>query len=53
MSLQPRPVPTVPDDTARIARAVFPKGNVLIAHPHEHVAIYEDTPGHSPVHTYW
>jgi transposase len=27
MSLQPRPVPPVPDDTARVARAASPKGN--------------------------
>ena len=27
MSLQPRPTPPVPDDTARVARAAFPKGN--------------------------
>jgi len=27
MSLQPRPTPPVPDDTARVARSTFPKGN--------------------------
>src|SRR5438309_11132929 len=27
MSLQPRPTPPVPDDTARVAHAAFPKGN--------------------------
>src|SRR3954452_23047033 len=27
MSLQPRPTPPVPDATARVARAAFPKGN--------------------------
>jgi transposase len=27
MSLQPTPIAPVPDDTARIARAAFPKGN--------------------------
>jgi transposase len=27
LSLQPRPTPHVPDDTARVARAAFPKGN--------------------------
>src|SRR6516165_1027483 len=27
MSLQPRPTPPVPDDTARVARAAFPRGN--------------------------
>lgn len=27
MSLQPRPIPSVPAETARVARAAFPKGN--------------------------
>src|SRR6476469_7271304 len=27
MSLQPRPTPPVPDDTAKVARAAFPDGN--------------------------
>jgi transposase len=27
MSLQPRPIPSVPHETARVARAAFPKGN--------------------------
>jgi transposase len=27
VSLQPRPVPAVPEDTARVAHAAFPKGN--------------------------
>jgi hypothetical protein len=30
MSLQPQEVPPVPDETRRIARAAFPKGNVYI-----------------------
>jgi len=30
MSLQPLEVPPVPDETRRIARAAFPKGNVYI-----------------------
>lgn len=30
MSLQPRPVPPIPEQTARIARAAFPKGNPYI-----------------------
>ncbi len=42
MSLQPRPVPMVPDDTARVARAAFPKGNVLMRMRDELGAIYED-----------
>ena len=27
MSLKPTPIPPVPDETARVARAAFPKGN--------------------------
>jgi transposase len=27
MSLKPTPIPSVPDGTARVARAAFPKGN--------------------------
>ena len=30
MSLQPKPVGPVPDETARVARAAFPKGNVYM-----------------------
>jgi transposase len=31
MSLQPQEVPPVPNETRRIARAAFPKGNVYTA----------------------
>lgn len=30
MSLKPEPIPPVPEETARVARAAFPRGNVLI-----------------------
>ena len=30
MSLKPAPIPPVPEETARVARAVFPRGNVLM-----------------------
>ena len=30
MSLRPRSVPSVPKETARIARAAFPKGNLYM-----------------------
>jgi transposase len=30
MSLKPMPIPPVPPDTARIARAAFPKGNIYM-----------------------
>ena len=30
MSLHPKPIPPVPEATARVARAAFPKGNIYI-----------------------
>jgi transposase len=30
MSLQPQPVPAIPEETARVAHAAFPKGNLFI-----------------------
>ncbi len=30
MSLHPQPIPPVPEDTSRVARAAFPKGNIYI-----------------------
>ena len=30
MSLKPRPIQPVPDETARVARAAFPQGNVYL-----------------------
>jgi transposase len=30
MSLKPMPIPPVPSDTARVARAAFPKGNLYL-----------------------
>jgi len=30
MSLQPQSLPTIPEETARVARAAFPKGNLFI-----------------------
>ncbi len=42
MSLQPHVADPVPEETARIARAAFPKGNVLMKMRDEVGAIYED-----------
>jgi transposase len=42
MSLQPQEVPPVPDETRRIARAAFPKGNVYIRMRDALGAIYQD-----------
>src|SRR5262245_35078460 len=41
MSLQPGPVPPVPDETARVARAALPKGTQLMPMRDELGAIYE------------
>src|SRR2546429_2702122 len=30
MSLKSRPIPSVPEETARVARAVFPRGHVIM-----------------------
>ncbi|HZU03012.1 MAG TPA: hypothetical protein VFA10_25310 [Ktedonobacteraceae bacterium] len=30
MSLKPMPMPPVPEETARVAHAVFPRGNILM-----------------------
>ncbi len=42
MSLYPQPIAPIPDQTARVARAAFPKGNVLIKMRDELGAIYKD-----------
>jgi transposase len=42
VSLPPGPVPPVPADTARVARAAFPKGNPLMRMRDELGAIYDD-----------
>lgn len=43
MSLKPEPIGPVPDDTARVARAAFPKGNVYMQMRDVLGAIYNDT----------
>ena len=45
MSLQPQPINPVPADTARIARAAFPKGNVLMKMRDELVLCYSCSEG--------
>jgi len=30
MSLQPQPIGSVPEETSRVARAAFPKGNLAL-----------------------
>lgn len=42
MSLQPRPIPEIPELTAQVARAAFPKGTLAIRIRDELGGIYED-----------
>ena len=42
MSLQPQPVAPIPEDTARVARAAFPKGTVLLRLRDELGPLYAD-----------
>jgi transposase len=42
MSLKPQPIPPIPDETVRIARAAFPKGNVYLQMRDEFGSIYTD-----------
>jgi transposase len=42
MSLKPDPIGLIPDDTARVARAAFPKGNVYMQMRDVFGAIYDD-----------
>jgi transposase len=42
MSLQPHPVAPVPEETARVARAAFPKGNLYLRMRDELGSLYED-----------
>ncbi len=42
MSLHPQVIPPVPDETARVAHAIFPKGNVYMHMRDELGSIYQD-----------
>src|SRR5215469_18955672 len=42
MSLKSMPIPPVPEETARVARAVFPRGNVLMQLRETLGSIYTD-----------
>jgi transposase len=42
MSMHPQPIGSVPEDTARVANAAFPKGNVYIEMRSVLGTIYED-----------
>ena len=43
MSLQAQPIPDVPAETTRVARAAFPKGSVYMKMRDSLGALYEDT----------
>ena len=43
MTLQPQPIHPVPETTATVARAAFPKGNVYLQLRDELGTIYEDS----------
>lgn len=43
MSLQPQPIGPVPDDTTRVARSAFPRGNTCMAVRDELGTIFRDT----------
>ena len=42
MSMHPQPIPTIPEETNRIAHAVLPKGNVWMQMRDELGTLYED-----------
>jgi transposase len=44
MSLRPAPIPVIPAETVRVARAAFPPGNIYIQLKNELGSVYEDKP---------
>ena len=44
MCLQPETEYTIPEETVRVARAAFPRGNVYVQMRDELGILYEDTP---------
>ena len=42
MSLQPSPIPPIPDETARVVHAAFPRGNTYLRLREELGPLYED-----------
>ena len=43
MSIQPTPIDPVPDETRRVARAAFPKGNPYLTLRDQLGTIFQDT----------
>ena len=42
MSLKPEPIPAIPEETKRIAKAAFPKGNIYMRMRDEMGTFYQD-----------
>jgi hypothetical protein len=42
MSMQPQPIPAIPEETARVARAILPQGNVYLQMRDELGTLYQD-----------
>jgi hypothetical protein len=53
MSLHPHPIPPVPEETARVAHAVFPRGNVVMQLRDALGAIYTDEAKARPISYPW
>ncbi|WP_167315729.1 hypothetical protein [Nostoc punctiforme] len=43
MSLKPQPISPVPEETVRVARAAFPKGNLYLTMRDEIGTLYSDS----------
>ena len=41
MSMHPHPIPAIPEETARVARAVLPRGNVYLQMRDELGTLYQ------------
>ncbi len=42
MSMHPHPIPPIPEETARVARAILPQGNVYLLMRDELGTLYQD-----------
>src|SRR6266700_47334 len=42
MSMHPQPIPAIPEETARVAHAILPRGNVWLQMRDEFGTLYED-----------
>jgi transposase len=42
MSMHPHPIPAIPEETARVARAILPEGNVYLQMRDELGTLYQD-----------